>query len=68
MRREFAAVYIMAQITCAQAEMQGMVAANQARAHREESPAYEEQDFTNLITKYNLDHNAVIGFLAQASD
>ena len=46
-------------ITCAFIEMAGMTAENQVRQYREESPAYDEQSFVNLIDKYHLSPETV---------
>lgn len=42
----------------AEIEMNGMIAENKQREMIGCSPAYMENDFMNLIKKYNIHHNA----------
>ncbi len=57
--------YVQSQIACALIEMEGMKADNKIREMRGESPAYNENDFQNLITKYNIHHNGVVTALTR---
>ena len=52
--------YINAQVACALIEAEGMKAENAQRAHLEQSMAYPEVAFTDLINKYGIYHNAVL--------
>lgn len=63
MTPEQAAAYITAQASCALIEAMGMQAENQIRAHRGESPAYNEDDFKAIIDRYPIHHNAAVNFL-----
>jgi len=56
-------IYLLSQITCAQIEMNSMVAENQQRQHLGQSMAYTEGAFMELIDKYGLSHNAVLSYL-----
>lgn len=55
------AAYVIAMSACVMAEVAAMQAENQQRAHRGESAAYTETAFTDLIDRYGIHHNAVIG-------
>lgn len=61
MTPEQQAAYVMAQAACAMAEIAGMQAENQKRAHRGESPAYGEDAFNSVIERNVIGHNAVLG-------
>lgn len=61
MTPEQQAAYVFAQSAAAIAEIEAMKAANEARAASGDSPAYGEDAFRDLIDKYGLHHNAVIG-------
>lgn len=56
------AAYIISQTACATIEAQGMAAENWDRAMRSESAAYTEEDFSQLLEKYGIHHNAVLSF------
>lgn len=60
--------YINTQVACFLAELEGMKAANQIRAHREESPAYDELDFSRLESKYQLGCNDVVKYLTDVKE
>jgi hypothetical protein len=60
MTPEQRAAYIMAMAACAMAEVAGMQAENQARAHRGEATAYNEQAFNDVISRNGIHHNAVL--------
>ena len=51
--------YVMAPTAAMLADLESMKAANMEREHRGESLAYAEEDFSNLILKYGLYHNAI---------
>ena len=55
--------YIISQVACAMIEAMGMKAQNERRNWVRESPEYIFDDFENLINKYGISHNAVIGYL-----
>lgn len=63
MREEHRATYINSQIVCAQIELHAMLAANKTREAAGEAQAYGEDAFMGLLSKFNIDHNSVIGFL-----
>lgn len=56
-------IYLLSQITCAQIEMNAMMAENQQRQHLGQAMAYTEEAFIELIEKYDLSHNAVLSYL-----
>ena len=56
-----AAAYVIAQAAMLSATCAGMVAENQIRAYRGESPAYGDDAFQDEINKSCCHHNAVIG-------
>ena len=60
MNAEDERVYVQSQIACAMIEMEAMKAANSQ--HPQDQP-YEEKAFRDLIDKYGIYHNAVIGTL-----
>lgn len=62
MTPEQQAAYIVAQAACANARVAAMVAENQMRAHRGESPAYVEDHFDMVANDYGIHHNAVLTF------
>ena len=53
------AAYINARTACMLAEMNGMIAENQQREHRQESVAYDFDSFVALEAKYGLDENSL---------
>ena len=53
--------YINSQVACAMITAMGMQAENQQRIHRGESLAYVEQAFLDVLDRYGIHHNAVIG-------
>lgn len=66
--------YVNSQVACAMIEMQGMVAHNVSLrisshgnpyGNPDASPMYTKKDFDELITKYNIYHNAVVTALHQ---
>lgn len=57
--------YINAQILCAQAELAGMIAANQERLNEDLSLAYTEENFDALGEKYGLHHNEILSFFME---
>jgi hypothetical protein len=60
---EMRVVFIKAQITCAEAELFGMQAANaEARLNGDKMP-YGISDFTAVPIKFGITHNQVIGYL-----
>lgn len=60
MTPEQQAAYVIAMAACAMAEVAGMQAENQQRAHRGESAAYTEGAFTEVINRNGIHHNAVL--------
>jgi hypothetical protein len=50
--------YLHAQVACAMIEAMGMQAAN---AQQLDDQPYQKKDFDELIEKYNIHHNGVIG-------
>ncbi len=44
----------------ARIELEGMIAENQIRQHRGESPAYVEKDFLDLRDKHGIHHNGIL--------
>lgn len=57
------AVYALSQIACAMIEAMGMQAENQYRQRRDSSPAFMKEHFDELIDKYGIHHNAILGTL-----
>jgi hypothetical protein len=57
--------YLNSQIACAMIEAMGMQAENKQREIMGNSPAYVEDSFMELLTKYGLHHNSVITFLQE---
>ena len=60
MTPEQSAAYINSQVCMALIEMNGMVAENAARKAQGQSPAYWEDSFARLPTKYQIGHNDVM--------
>ena len=56
------AAYIHSQVACAMIEMFAMKAANHEREQQGYAHAYGEDAFMELIDRYGISHNAVIGF------
>jgi len=64
MTPEQKAAFIMAQAAMLSAEIAGMVAENQARSHRGESPAYTQIAFQEAESRYSiLSWNGALEFL-----
>lgn len=63
MNEQERAAFIQSQSVCALIEALGMVALNMQRQATGNSMAYSDTDFDNLIIKYGIGHNVVIGFL-----
>ncbi len=61
MTDEQKAAYIQAQAVAALIEAMGMAAENMQRSHQGASIAYDEKAFLEIIEKYGIHHNAVIG-------
>lgn len=61
MTSEQQAAYVIAQAACAMAEILGMQAENQMRAHRGETPAYGEEAFIAVMHRNCIGHNDVLG-------
>jgi hypothetical protein len=59
MTPEQQAAYINSQAACALIEMAGMQAANAANLL---SPPYSQDDFNQILIKYGIFHNAVVGW------
>ncbi len=62
MTSEQKAAYINAKAASMIVEMNGMVAENLQRFHRNESLAYDQNAFTDLIDKYKLDENSLVEY------
>lgn len=62
MKREEAPAYIMSQVVCAMADIEGMKALNAERAAKGYAQAYDEAAFFAVPEKYGLHQNAVITF------
>lgn len=54
------AAYIFSQSCCALIQAMGMVAENMQRAVNDNSMAYVEKDFVELINGYGIHHNTVM--------
>lgn len=63
MDKEQQLVFLRSQILCAEIELQAMLVANQIRESHGEVAAYPEQAFMDLINKYGIGHNDVLGAL-----
>ena len=60
MTEEQSAAYIFSQAVCALAEIEGMKALNMYRASRDETIAYDDKCFFDVIDKYCIHHNCVL--------
>ena len=65
MNLEARIAFIQAQTACMLADMEGMKSDNQLCEHNGDRPPWTGVDFNQLIIKYGLDHNVVIGYLQQ---
>ena len=61
MTPEQQAAYVFAQSVSALIEAMGMISDNMDRARKGESQAWYNEEFNNLIDKYGISHNAVLG-------
>lgn len=61
MTDEQKAAYVIAQAAAAFAETCGMLAENQKRLNDNEALAYPESAFQEVILRYGIGHNDVIG-------
>lgn len=52
--------YIQSQVACALIEAMGMQAENQMREYLQQAPAYSEDSFQALFSRYEIDHNSVM--------
>lgn len=66
MNPEETTAYIQAETACALAEIAGMQAENALRAMKGEAPAYVYEHFMEIINRYQISHNAVIGMYQNA--
>lgn len=66
MTRSEAVAYVQAMTACALAEIEGMKAENTQREKSGYSPAFVFDDFSAVIEKYGIHHNAVIGLFQQS--
>jgi hypothetical protein len=57
------AAYVNAMVACAMIEAMGMQAENSQRSHLGLSMAYDDKAFNDVIEKYGIHHNAVLGAL-----
>lgn len=60
------AAFLIAQSACLMAELEAMKVANVMRLQVGHSPAYGEEEFLALITKYGVHHNAALSTLEVA--
>lgn len=58
MERDRELVYFEMRLLQAEIEMNGMIVENKQREHLGQSMAYTEKDFTALIEKHQIHHNA----------
>ena len=65
MTPEQQAAYVFAQSVSALIEAMGMLSDNLDRARKGESPGWYNEEFNNLIDKYGISHNAVLGLYKQ---
>jgi len=56
--------FVMAQVACALAEIEGMRALNSYREHRGETIGYTDDHFMAIPDKYGLGHNDVLTTLS----
>lgn len=68
MTPEQKAAYIMAQAASLMAEVAGMQAENQMRAHRGEALAYPEQAFADAVEHHVVGHNEVVLFFREDAE
>lgn len=61
MTPEQQAAYVFSQSASALIEAMGMLCENIERARRDESLAWNNEEFTGLIDKYGISHDAVLG-------
>lgn len=57
--------FIMSQVVCAQAEIEGMKAENAYRISNGDSPSYGKEAFSLVPARYGIEHNQVIGYLSE---
>jgi len=60
MTEEQKAAYVMSQMICAQAKIEGMRAENTLREMRGEALAYSDEDFFAVIEEFGIHQNAVM--------
>lgn len=60
MNEEQNLVYTNGILLQARIELEGMIAENQMRLHRGESPAYIEKDFVELRDRHGIHHNGIV--------
>lgn len=59
MNKKQQVAFLNSQVACAMIELEAMKSANLERTMQNESLAYDEIDFFNLIKKYDLEYNDV---------
>ena len=65
MNADEAVAYVYSQSVCALIELEAMKAANRDRQGRCEADAYDEKAFFDLIERYGIHHNGVIGIFRE---
>lgn len=68
MTPEQAAAFVNSQVTCAQAEMAAMHAANRAREEQGHSHAYDEEAFLAIPDRFGITYNHVVGLFIQVNN
>jgi len=56
-------LYVVTNCLQARIELEAMLAENQSRVVRNESPIYREPEILELINKYGIHHNGVVSTL-----
>jgi len=67
MTPEQAAAYVIAQAACVTAEVAAMQRANDDHARRGLNQPFSDADFSALIDRYGIGHNAVLGLFQGAN-
>jgi hypothetical protein len=63
MTTEEKVAYVLSQVACMNAELEGMKVSNSERAREGKAFAYDEKAFNDLPIRYGLTHNQVLAYL-----
>lgn len=65
MNKNQCAAFIIGQAAELNARIAGMVAENMQRQHREQSMAFNQIDFENVLSEYSFGHNQLLDLIQQ---